>query len=162
MGEFTISNLSTEELLRTQSAMLKQWFDDNPAVIGGLQVRKFPATIEPVSFTAAGGEQRFDRGRFRVMLSNRREVWQVTMDLVFHMKARLLPDGTMLSPGVLMCAVDDEEHIHPVEYFDIANPSLYQGYSTEQWVHYWFKRMSKSEHLHLIFACKVFVEECEE
>lgn len=160
MGALTLPCSSIDELLKYQSARLQQWFSSGDK-IEGLIVRKFPSWLEPVQFIPAGSDVQFDTARFHLMMSNTRDVWRVSVDMVFHLKARLLDDGSTAGPGILFNVLDDDGRMILIDYFVPGITAAPESITPEQWCLHWFRRLAKSHNINRIFAYKAFEAEIE-
>ncbi|WP_257266422.1 hypothetical protein [Endozoicomonas sp. ONNA2] len=117
MGALTLPCSSVDDLLQQQSAAMQQWFASGGQKIEGLVVRKFPAWLESDQFITADSGAQFNTARFRLMMRNKRDIWRVNMDMIFHPGARLLDDGSTVGPGLLFNVLDDEDHGILIAYF---------------------------------------------
>ncbi|USE38294.1 hypothetical protein [Endozoicomonas sp. SCSIO W0465] len=161
MGALTLPCSSIDDLLQQHSAALQQWFASGDRKIEGLVIRKFPSWLESEQFIKAGSGAQFDTARFRLMMSNQRDIWRVTIDMIFHPKARLLDDGSTAGPGILFNVLDDEDQGIPIDYFAASTPFSADSITPEQWCTYWFKKLAKSHHINRIFAYKEFEAEVD-
>ena len=161
MGSLTLPRSSIDDLLRQQSAALRQWFSSGSRKIEGLVVRKFPAWLESDKFIDAGSGAQYNTARFRLMMCNKRDLWSVRIDMIFHPKARLMDDGTTVGPGILFNVLDDEDQGVLVDYFGVRVPDSANLVTSEQWCLHWFKKLAKSHNINRIFAYKEFEAEIE-
>ena len=161
MGALTLPCSSIDDLLQQQSAALRQWFSSDGRKIKGLVVRKFPAWIESDQFINAGSGAQYNTARFRLMMCNKRDLWSVRIDMVFHPKARLMDDGSTVGPGILFNVLDDEDQSVLIDYFGVSVPDSAESITPEQWCTYWFKKLAKSRNINRIFAYKEFEAEID-
>ena len=161
MGALTLPCSSIDDLLQQQSATLQQWFSSGGRKIEGLVIRKFPSWLESDQFISAGSGAQFDTARFRLMMCNKRDIWRVSIDMVFHPKARLMDDGSTVGPGILFNVLDDEDQSVLIDYFEVSIPASADSITPEQWCTYWFMKLAKSHHINRIFAYKEFEAEID-
>lgn len=161
MGAITLPCSSVDEVLNGHSAALKQWFADKDHVLDGLMVRKFPSRLEPDQFMPSSSETPFNVARFRLMMSNAREEWRITLEMVFHSRPRLMEDGSAMGSGILFNVLDEEGAAVTIDYFAIGNNEFSQPLSAGHWCLYWFKKLSKSPKFNQIFAYKTLEKELE-
>lgn len=161
MGAIQAPESSIEQILEQRSNTIKQRISGSPESFGDLTVRKFPSRLEPQSYISADSDVPFDRARFALVMSNGREEWRVTMDLVFHVRRKLKDDGSMLDPGLQFNVVDDEGKSIFVDYISL-NPAEEQAdISCEQWVVQWFQKLVRKSEFSAAFAYKEFERELE-
>ncbi|WP_257284245.1 hypothetical protein [Endozoicomonas sp. SESOKO1] len=161
MGALTLPCSSINDVLQQQSAAIRQWFSSGGRKIDGLVIRKFPSWLESDRFIKAGSGARFDTARFRLMMCNKRDIWRVSVDMVFHPKVRLLGDGSTAGPGILFSVQDDEGKGVPIDYFEAGNLTSSGSITPEQWCLYWFRKLARSQHINQIFAYKEFEAEID-
>lgn len=161
MGALTLPCSSIDELLNSQSAALQQWFSSGGHKIDGLLVRKCPSWLEPEQFIKANADVRFDTACFRLMMCSKRDIWRVSVEMVFHTESRVMDDGTKVGPGILFCVLNDEGKSISVDYFVVSIPPSAESITSEQWCSYWFGKLAKSHYLNRIFAYKEFEAEID-
>ena len=163
MGALTLPCSSIDDVLQQQSAAIQQWFSSGGRKIDGLVVRKCPSWLESDQFIKAGSGARFDTARFRLLMCNKRDIWRVSVDMVFHPKVWLMGDGSTAGPGILFNVQDDEGQSVLIDYFEAGNLTSLEldAIMPEQWCLYWFRKLAKSQHINRIFAYKEFEAEVD-
>lgn len=80
------TTISSQAWLQAQSPKLQSWFNNQPAAIEGLVIRKYTAWLEPQRFLPADENTAYDRARFDLMINTGRDIWSITLDMVFYLK----------------------------------------------------------------------------
>ena len=161
MGAVHAPESSIEQILDKHSSAIKQRIADSEEYFGDLTVRKFPSRLEPEGYIPANNDVPFDRARFRLVMSNSREEWRVTMDMIFHVRKKLLADGSMLDPGLQFNVVDEDGKSIFVDYLSLEITEELACMSCEKWAVYWFQKLVRKSEFSAAFAYKEFERELE-
>ena len=161
MGAIHAPESSIEQILEKHSSTIKQRISDDLESFGDLIVRKFPSRLEPQSYIPADSDIPFDRARFGLVMSNGREEWRVTMDLIFHVRRRLQTDGSMLDPGLQFNVVDEDGKSIPVDYVSLNLAEEDLSMPSEEWAVQWFQKLVRKSEFSVAFAYKEFERELE-
>ena len=156
-----VQGMSAEQILTLFSKRVEVRFEHVNKSLGEIQIRKFPSRLEADTFIKVSEGIPFDKARTRLIMSNGREEWSITLELVFHTRKRLLADGSMLAPGVQFNVLSDESKSHFIDYFCLNVGGIFEGWSAEEWCTYWFSKLAKSNRISSMFAHKEFVQELE-
>ena len=149
---------SIKESLSAHASALQSWFETDKQTIEGLQIRKLAAWLEPQTFTAATKQDDFDRARFELMLSNEREIWAITLDMIFYTQSFMTEEGFICEAGVKFEVLNKQNKLIPIALLD-ASPILQtEGVSPKQFCRHWFRRFSKCTNFSQVFAHKYFVK----
>ena len=149
---------SIKESLSAHASALQSWFKTDKQTIEGLQIRKLAAWLEPQTFTAATKQDDFDRARFELMLSNEREIWAITLDMIFYTQSFMTDEGFICEAGVKFAVLNEQDKLIPIALLD-ASPILQtKGVSPKQFCRHWFRRFSKCTNFSQVFAHKYFVK----
>lgn len=162
MGAIYTPCASIEQLLEHQAGLIKQKLTKKTASFGVLTVRKFPTRLKPVKYISADSDIPFDRTRFSLVLSNTREEWKLTMDMVFHTRKRLLTDGSMVDPGLQFNIVDEDGKSSFVDFISVEPSEELEAMSAEEWALHWFRKISRRPEFSSVFAHKEFVRELDD
>ena len=161
MGAIHAPESSIEQILEIHSSTIKQRITDGAGSFGDLTVRKFKSRLEPDSYIPANSDVPFDRARFRLVMSNSREEWRVTLDMIFHVRRRLQADGSMLDPGLQFNVVDEDGKSIFVDYMSLDLSEEPLGNSSEEWAIQWFQKLVRKSEFSAVFAYKEFERELE-
>ena len=149
----TLVRPSIKESLSAHASALQSWFETDKQTIEGLQIRKLAAWLKPQTFTAD-----FDSARFELMLSNEREIWAITLDMIFYTQSFMTEEGVICEAGVKFAVLNKQDKLIPIALLD-ASPILQaEAASPEQFCRHWFRRFSKCTNFSQVFAHKYFVE----
>lgn len=161
MGAIHAPESSIEQILEHHSSTIKQLISEGAESFGDLTVRKFASRLEPESYIPANSDIPFDRARFRLVMSNSREEWRVTLDMIFHVRRRLQADGSMLDPGLQFNVVDEDGKSIFVDYMSLELEEEQASISSEEWVVLWFQKLVRKSDFSTVFAYKEFERELE-
>ena len=162
MGAIQTPCSSVEQLLGEKTAAIKQYMESKPKSFGNLMIRRFPTRLEPVSYIPADSSIPFERARFHLVMSNGREEWQVTMDMIFHTRKRLLEDGSMAEPGLQFNVVDENNKSLFIDYMSTEPTEELEQLSCEEWSLHWFRKVARRPEFSSVFAYKEFVRELDD
>ena len=161
MGAIHTPGRTAEQVLKEYSKLVSQRISKSDQSLSEAMVRKFPSSLQPEGFYPAGDKNPFDKARFHLVMSNQREEWQVTIDLIFHSRKRLLSDGSMVGEGVQFSVITEEGKSLLVDYFCIDSNEIPENWSAEEWCSHWLKKLVRSPNISAIFAHKAFLRELE-
>ena len=161
MGVIHAPGSTIEQVLETHSSVIKQLIAEGVESFGSLTVRKFPSRLEPESYIPANSAIPFDHARFRLVMSNSREEWRITLDMIFHVRRKLQADGSMLNPGLQFNVVDEDGKSIFVDYMSLDLTEEENNISSEQWTIQWFQKLVRKSEFSPVFAHKEFERELE-
>lgn len=157
--------LSSTARLQAQSTQLQSWFNHQPGAIQGFTVRKYAAWLEPQCFLPADENTAYDRARFDLMINTGRDIWSITLDMVFYLKPRVTVEGIVANASVLFTVLDEDNRPKVVDYLPVWENAITEhsaeNTTPEQWITHWFRKLTKSRRLPRIFACKTWVRELD-
>ena len=162
MGAIQTPCSSVEQLLGDKAAAVRQCVKKGQKSIGELTVRRFPTRLEPESYIPADADMPFERVRFRLVMSNSREEWKITMDMIFHTRKRLLEDGSMADPGLQFNVVDENGKSLFIDYMSAEPSEELEHLSGAQWSMFWFRKITRRPEFSSVFAYKEFVRELDD
>ncbi len=164
-ASISIPPSSFDAWLQDQSSNLQSWFKSQRGTIDGLTVRKHPAYLKPQIFLPADEKTAYDRARFDLMINTGRDIWCITLDMVFYLKPRVTDEGKLANASILFTVLDEDDRPKVVDYLPVwENTSAKHvggDFTAEQWITHWFRKLTKSRRLHRIFAYKTWIREAD-